>query len=112
MQAERQFRFTNVQQVAELEQVIKAYVQEAIEVEKAGLEVAYKETAQFDVPDELQTVFDEDPAFREAFQSLTPGRQRGYLLYFSGAKQSKTRISRIEKCMPQIFEGIGLHDRY
>ncbi len=111
-QADRQLRFTTVQQVAELEQVIKAYVREAIEVEKAGLEVAYKETAQFDVPDELQAVFDEDPAFREAFHALTPGRQRGYLLYFSGAKQSKTRTSRIEKCMPQIFEGIGLHDRY
>ncbi len=112
MQAERQLRFTTVQQVTELEQVIKAYVQEAIEVEQAGLEVAYRKTSEFDVPDELQAMFDEDPAFREAFQALTPGRQRGYLLHFSDAKQAKTRISRIEKCMPQIFEGIGLHDRY
>ena len=112
MQAERQLRFTTVQQVTELEQVIKAYVQEAIEVEQAGLEVAYRKTSEFDVPDELQAMFDEDPAFREAFQALTPGRQRGYLLHFSGAKQAKTRTSRIEKCMPQIFEGIGLHDRY
>ncbi|MFZ1400707.1 MAG: YdeI/OmpD-associated family protein [Candidatus Promineifilaceae bacterium] len=112
MQAERQLRFTTVQQVAELEQVIKAYVQEAIEVEKAGLQVEYKKTAEYDVPDELQEMFDEDFAFREAFEALTPGRQRGYLYYFSSAKQSKTRTSRIEKCMPQIFEGIGLHDRY
>ena len=112
MQAERQLRFTTVQHVTELEQVIKAYVQEAIEVEQAGLEVAYRKTSEFDVPDELQAMFDEDPAFREAFQALTPGRQRGYLLHFSGAKQAKTRTSRIEKCMPQIFEGIGLHDRY
>ena len=112
MQAERQLRFTTVQQITELEQVIRAYVQEAIEVEQAGLEVAYRKTSEFDVPDELQAMFDEDPAFREAFQALTPGRQRGYLLHFSDAKQAKTRISRIEKCMPQIFEGIGLHDRY
>ncbi|WP_420631611.1 YdeI/OmpD-associated family protein [Candidatus Leptofilum sp.] len=112
MQAERQLRFTTVQQVVELESVIKAYVQEAIEVEKTGLEVEYKKTSEFNMPDELQTIFDEDPAFREAFEALTPGRQRGYLLHFSKAKQSKTRTSRIEKCMPQIFEGIGLHDRY
>ncbi|MCB8981511.1 MAG: YdeI/OmpD-associated family protein [Ardenticatenaceae bacterium] len=112
MQAERQLRFTTVQHVVELEPVIKEYVQEAIEVEKAGLAVEYKKTSDFDVPDELQTMFDEDIAFREAFDALTPGRQRGYLHYFSSAKQSQTRIARIEKCMPQIFEGIGLHDRY
>ncbi|MCA9899532.1 MAG: YdeI/OmpD-associated family protein [Ardenticatenaceae bacterium] len=112
MQAERQLRFTTVQQVAELELVIKEYVQEAIEVEKAGLQVEYKKTSDYEVPDELQAMFDEDYAFREAFEALTPGRQRGYLYYFSSAKQSKTRTSRIEKCMPQIFEGIGLHDRY
>jgi uncharacterized protein YdeI (YjbR/CyaY-like superfamily) len=112
MQAERQLRFTTVQQVVELEQVIKAYVQEAIEVEKAGLEVEYKKTSEFDVPEELEAQFDEDPAFKAAFEALTPGRQRGYLLHFSQPKQAKTRTSRIEKCTPQIFEGIGLHDRY
>lgn len=111
MQAERQFRFTNVQQVAELEPIIKVYVQEAIEVEKAGLEVEYKKTAEFDMPEELEAKFDDDPAFKAAFEALTPGRQKGYLLHFSGAKQSKTRTSRIEKCTPKIFEGKGLHDR-
>lgn len=111
-QANRQLRFTDVAQVVELESIVKAYVQEAIEVEKAGLEVEYKKTSEFDIPEELEAKFDDDPAFKAAFEALTPGRQRGYLLHFSGAKQSKTRTSRIEKCMPQIFEGIGLHDRY
>lgn len=112
MQAERQLRFTTEQQVAELESLIKAYVQEAIEVEKAGLVVEYKKSSEFDVPEELQTILDEDPAFNAAFEALTPGRQRGYLLHFAQPKQSKTRTSRIEKCMPKIFEGKGLHDRY
>ncbi len=71
-----------------------------------------KKTSEFDVPEELTAKFEEDPAFKAAFEALTPGRQRGYLLHFSGAKQSKTRTSRIEKCLPKIFEGIGLHDRY
>lgn len=110
-QADRQLRFTDVAQVVELESIVKAYVQEAIEVEKAGLEVEYKKTSEFDVPEELEAKFEEDPAFKAAFEALTPGRQRGYLLHFSGAKQSKTRTSRIEKCLPKIFEGIGLHDR-
>lgn len=110
-QAGRLIRFTDVQRIVALESVIKAYVAEAIEVEKAGLDVEYKKTSEFEVPDELVDVFDEDPQFREAFESLTPGRQRGYLLYFSGAKQSKTRVSRIEKYRQQIFEGKGMHDR-
>ncbi|MCB0037330.1 MAG: YdeI/OmpD-associated family protein, partial [Anaerolineales bacterium] len=84
---------------------------EAIEVEKAGLEVEFKKTSEFDVPEELQVKLDEDPDFKAAFEALTPGRQRGYLLYFAGAKQSKTRSARVEKYVPQILNGKGLHDR-
>lgn len=111
VQAARQMRFTSVEQVIELEPIIRATVAEAMAVEEAGLTVTFKDTAEFDMPAELQSKFDADPAFRNAFEALTPGRQRGYLLYFSGAKQSKTRTSRIEKHMPRIFEGLGLHDR-
>ena len=110
-QAARKIRFENVQQIAEMEAILKAYIHEAIEAEKAGLEVKYKETSEFIVPEELQRKLDEAPAFRAAFEALTPGRQRGYLLYFSAPKQSKTRASRIENCMPQIFDGKGLNDR-
>lgn len=110
-QAARVIRFTDVDRVLKLEAVIKAYVAEAIEVEKAGLEVAYKDTSEFDFPDELLSKFADDPAFAAAFDALTPGRQRGYLLHFSSAKQSQTRVRRIEKCMPRIFEGRGFHDR-
>jgi uncharacterized protein YdeI (YjbR/CyaY-like superfamily) len=110
-QAGRHIPFTDVQSIVELELVLKAYIQEAIEVEKAGLKVALKETRDYDFPEELQEALAEDPAFQAAFEALTPGRQRGYLLHFSGAKQSKTRLSRIEKCMPAIFEGKGLYDR-
>lgn len=110
-QSDRLIRFTNVDQVLELEAILKAYVAEAIAVEKAGLKVEYKDTSQFDFPDELLSVFEEDPAFAAAFEALTPGRQRGYLLHFSSAKQSKTRTSRIEKHMSRIFEGKGMHDR-
>ena len=94
-----------------MEATIKAYVAEAIEVEKAGLKVAFKETSDFEIPKEFQTQLDQDPALRMAFESLTPGRQRGYLLYFSGAKQSKTRSARVEKFIPKIMEGKGFHDR-
>ena len=111
IQASRQLRYTDVDTILEQEALIKAYVQEAIEIEKAGLQVKYKDTSDFDMPDELQDKFDDDPAFKRAFEALTPGRQRGYLLHFSGAKQSKTRVSRIEKCVPKIFEGKGFHDR-
>ena len=93
-----------------MEGILKAYVKEAIDIEKAGLEVNYKEISEFKVPEEFQNKLNAIPALRTAFDALTPGRQRGYLLYFSGAKQSKTRESRVEKCMPQILEGKGLDD--
>src|ERR1017187_8115763 len=111
VQAARQIRFTNVRQIAEMVPVLKAYVREAIAAEKAGLEVKYKKTSDFKIPEELQNRFDEDLAFKKAFDALTPGRQRGYILYFSGAKQSKTRESRVEKCMQQILNGKGLNDQ-
>jgi uncharacterized protein YdeI (YjbR/CyaY-like superfamily) len=103
-------RFTDVREIAKMELTIKAYVHEAIAVEKAGLEVKYKKISEFAVPEELQTRLDQLPALRKAFEALTPGRQRGYLLYLSAAKQSKTRESRVEKCMPQILKGKGLDD--
>ena len=110
VQAARQIRFTNVQEIGKLEPVLKVYIQEAIAVEKAGLEVNYKKTSQFKVPEEFRNKLDRVPALKTAFDALTPGRQRGYILYFSGAKQAKTRESRVEKCMPQIFKGKGLND--
>ncbi|MDF0718240.1 YdeI family protein [Muricauda sp. 334s03] len=111
VQSARQLRFTHVDEVRELEKVIKAYMHEAIEVEKAGLEVKMKQTSEFDMPDELQGKLDEDEEFKTAFYALTPGRQRGYMLYVSQAKQSKTRLSRIEKSIPKIFEGKGHNER-
>ncbi len=110
VQAARQLRFTNVREITKMAPTIKAYVKEAMEVEKAGLEVQYKKTSEFKVPEELQNRFAEDLSFKKAFDALTPGRQRGYLLYFSAAKQSKTRESRIEKYMPKILERKGLLD--
>jgi uncharacterized protein YdeI (YjbR/CyaY-like superfamily) len=110
VQAGRQIRFTNVREIVEMETILKAYIHEAIQVEKAGLKVNLKKTTEFTVPEELQNKFDEIPALKTAFDALTPGRQRGYILYFSAPKQSKTRDSRIEKCMKQIFNGKGLHD--
>ena len=110
VQAARQLRFTGSSEIRDLEPTIRAYVYEAIEVEKAGLEVKKKKTAEFDVPEELTLEFRKDPDFETAFKSLTPGRQRGYLLYFSGAKQAKTREARIEKYRQAIFEGKGLND--
>jgi uncharacterized protein YdeI (YjbR/CyaY-like superfamily) len=112
VQAARQLRFTNVREIVETEPILKAYVHEAVEVEKAGLEVNYKKTSEFAVPAELQTKLDTTPALRKAFEALTPGRQRAYLLYFAAPKQSKTRESRIEKCTPQILKGQGLNDDY
>jgi uncharacterized protein YdeI (YjbR/CyaY-like superfamily) len=112
VQAARQIRFTNVREIVEMEPILKAYVHEAIEVEKAGLEVNYKKTSEFTVPEELQNKLDEIPALKQAFEALTPGRQRAYILYFSAPKQSKTRDSRIEKCMQQILNGQGLDDDY
>jgi uncharacterized protein YdeI (YjbR/CyaY-like superfamily) len=110
VQAARQIRFTNVREIVEKETILKAYIHEAIEVEKAGLEVSYKKTSEFKMPEEFQNKLDEDPALKSAFKALTPGRQRGYILYFSAAKQSKTREARVEKCMPQILKGKGLDD--
>jgi uncharacterized protein YdeI (YjbR/CyaY-like superfamily) len=107
----RQIRFTNVQQVMEMESTLRAYIHEAIEVEKAGLKVDFKKKPE-PIPEELQSKFNEHPALKKAFYELTPGRQRGYILHFSQPKQSKTRASRIEKCMDKIFNGEGLHDRY
>jgi uncharacterized protein YdeI (YjbR/CyaY-like superfamily) len=112
VQAARQIRFTNVPEIAEMEPIVKAYIREAIEVEKAGLEVNYKNTSEFAVPEELQTKLDAIPDLKKAFEALTPGRRRAYLLYFAAPKQSKTRESRIEKCMPQILKGQGLNDDY
>ncbi|WP_066307073.1 YdeI family protein [Bacillus sp. FJAT-29814] len=109
-QAQRQIRFTDVQEIAGMEPIIKDYIYEAIEVEKAGLEVSLKTTAEYKIPNELQTKFDEIPALKTAFEALTPGRQRAYILYFSQPKQSKTRESRIEKYMQQILDGKGLND--
>ncbi|TYS75697.1 hypothetical protein FZC85_09885 [Rossellomorea aquimaris] len=110
VQAARQIRFTNVQEIIEMKPILKAYIQEAIEVEKAGLQVELKKTEEYTIPEELQTKFDEVPALKTAFEELTPGRQRAYILYFSKAKQSKTRASRIEKYMEHILEGKGLND--
>ncbi|MFS2172290.1 YdeI/OmpD-associated family protein [Priestia megaterium] len=110
VQGARQIRFTNVQEIAEKEAVLKAYIYEAIEVEKAGLKVKAKKPEELIIPEELQHKFDEIPALKDAFTTLTPGRQRAYILYFSAAKQSKTRESRVEKCIPNILNGKGLND--
>jgi uncharacterized protein YdeI (YjbR/CyaY-like superfamily) len=110
-QSGRQIRFTSVEQIVEMEPIIRDYISEAIENEKAGLQVEQKKTEDYPVPDELQAKLDELPDFRAAFEALTPGRQRGYLVYFAAAKQSKTRAARIEKLVPQIMAGKGLLDR-
>ncbi|MCY7779703.1 YdeI/OmpD-associated family protein [Bacillus haynesii] len=110
VQAARQIRFTNVQEIAEMETILKAYINEAIEVEKAGLQVNFKKAEEYTIPEELQKKFAEIPALKTAFEELTPGRQRAYILYFSKPKQSKTRESRIEKYTQQILDGKGLND--
>jgi uncharacterized protein YdeI (YjbR/CyaY-like superfamily) len=111
VQAGRQIRFTNVREIVEMETILKAYINEAIEVEKAGLKVNFKKTTEFITPEEFQNKLDEIPALKTAFDALTPGRQRAYILYFSAPKQSKTRESRVEKCMQQILNGKGLNDQ-
>jgi len=108
-QAARQMRFTDVREIVRMKTILKAYLHEAIEAEKAGLKVEFKKNPE-PIPEELQNKLDEISAFKTAFKALTPGRQRGYILYFSAAKQSKTRESRVEKCMPQILKGKGLND--
>lgn len=110
VQAARQARFTNSLEITELEPVVKAYIFEAIEVEKAGLKVELKKTREYPVSQEFQTKLDTIPALKTAFEALTPGRQRGYLLYFSQAKQAKTREARVEKYISQIMNGKGLED--
>jgi uncharacterized protein YdeI (YjbR/CyaY-like superfamily) len=110
MQAGRWIKFTSLREIVKLATVLKDYIREAIEVEKAGLKVDYKKTSEFKIPVELKNKFAEIPALKTAFNTLTPGRQRAYLLYFSAAKQSKTRESRIEKWLPQILKGKGLND--
>jgi uncharacterized protein YdeI (YjbR/CyaY-like superfamily) len=110
VQAARHIRFTNPKEIVKLEPIIKAYIHEAIEIEKTGLKVPLKKTAEFDVPEEFQHKLTEIPALKKAFEALTPGRQRAYLFHFAQPKQSKTRESRIERSIPQIFEGKGLND--
>ena len=110
VQAARQIRFTSLLQIIEMEHILKAYINEAIEVEKAGLKVELKKTAEFNMPTEFQYKLDTIPALKTAFEALTPGRQRAYMLHFSAPKQSKTRESRIEKYIPQILNGKGLDD--
>ena len=110
VQAARQVRFTDAAQINDLEDILRQYMFEAVEIEESGAKVEMKKTREFEMAEEFQEKLDHDPALQEAFEALTPGRQRAYLLYFSSAKQSKTRESRIEKCIPQIFEGKGLND--
>jgi uncharacterized protein YdeI (YjbR/CyaY-like superfamily) len=110
VQSARQIRFTSASQITKMKAVLKDYIREAIAVEKSGVEVEKKKTTEFAVPEEFQNRLDEMPELKTAFEALTPGRQRAYLLHFAAAKQSKTREARIDKCVPQIFEGKGLSD--
>ncbi|HEX7747725.1 MAG TPA: YdeI/OmpD-associated family protein [Bordetella sp.] len=110
VQSARQLRFAGLPEIVNAEALIASYVAEAVEVEKSGRKVQRKETAQFDVPEELLQRLDEDPAFKTAFEALTPGRQRGYLLHFASAKQARTRSARIEKAADRILAGKGLDD--
>jgi uncharacterized protein YdeI (YjbR/CyaY-like superfamily) len=110
VQAARQIRFTNVKEIAKMESILKAYIYEAIEVEKAGLKVKLKKTSDFNIPEEFQNKLYKNAALKKAFNALTPGRQRAYLFHFSQPKQSKTREARIEKCMQDILDGKGLND--
>lgn len=110
VQAARQIRFTNVREITKLKAVLKSYIHEAIELEKAGKKVVLKKTTEFDIPEEFQVRLDKSATLKKAFLALTPGRQRAYLLYFSGAKQAKTREARVEKCLKQILKGKGLDD--
>ena len=110
VQAARQIRFTNTREIVKMERILKTYIYEAIEVEKAGLKVNFKKNTEFTIPEEFQKKLDESPPLKTAFDALTPGRRRAYLLYFSAPKQSKTRESRVKKYMPQIRKGKGLND--
>ena len=110
VQSARQTRFTNVREIVKMEKILKAYVYEAIEVERAGLKVKLKKTSEFKTPEEFQKRLDKSTALKKAFDALTPGRQRAYIFYFSQAKQSKTREARVEKYIKQILSGKGLDD--
>eukprot|EP01136_Pigoraptor_vietnamica_P026218 Opistho-1_new@81038 len=110
VQDRRQIRFTSLQQIMQQEEAIAAYLKDAIEIEKAGLKVVLKQTAEFNMPEEFSQLLNEMPNLKKAFEALTPGRQRGYLLYFDGAKQAKTREARIEKYVSKILDGKGLDD--
>jgi len=110
VQSARQIRFNNVKDIVSMESILKSYVYQAIEVEQSGMKVNYKKTSDFTIPEEFQTKLDKIPALKNAFDALTPGRQRAYLFYFAQAKQSKTRESRVRKYIPQILKGKGLDD--
>ncbi|HEX3080116.1 MAG TPA: YdeI/OmpD-associated family protein [Puia sp.] len=110
VQVPRQMRFTSAREIARMKSIIKAYIFEAIEVEKSGMKPKLKKTAEYNIPEEFQKKLDKTPALKSAFKALTPGRQRGYLLYFSAPKQSETRRSRVEKSVKQILDGKGLND--
>lgn len=109
-QSARQIRFTSVQEIVRMKPTLKAYIQEAIDIEKSGAKVKLKKTADYKVPDELQAKMNELPALKKAFAALTPGRQRGYIFHFSQPKKSETRAARVEKSIPQILQGKGLND--
>ncbi len=110
VQSARHIRFTDVKEIVQQKNILKAYIYEAIEVEKAGLKVKLKKTADYAVPEEFQTLLNKKPSLKKAFEALTPGRQRAYLFYFGQAKQSKTREARVEKYIPKILDGLGLED--
>jgi len=110
-QSTRWIKFTSVREVVEMKTILKAYIREAIEVERSGLKLKLRKTSDLKFPDELQTMLDEFPDFKAAFETLTPGRQRAYIYHISGAKQSKTRETRVLNCMPQIMKGKGLLDQ-
>jgi uncharacterized protein YdeI (YjbR/CyaY-like superfamily) len=109
-QSGRQTRFRTIDEIDRLQATIKAYIYQAIEVEKAGLKVDYKSVPEFDIPEEFETILNGNATLKNAFSSLTPGRQKGYLLHFAGSKQSKTRTARIEKYIPRILSGKGIND--
>jgi uncharacterized protein YdeI (YjbR/CyaY-like superfamily) len=110
VQSARQIRFTNIKEIVKMEKILKAYVYEAIEVERAGLKVKLKKTSDYKIPEEFQKKLNKNKALKTAFEKLTPGRQRAYIFYFSQAKQAKTREERVEKYMKQILNGKGLDD--
>jgi uncharacterized protein YdeI (YjbR/CyaY-like superfamily) len=112
VQSARQIRFTNLREITGTKSVLKAYIKEAIEIEKKGLKVPQKKTSEYKVPEELQSALEDSPRLKKAFEALTPGRQRGYILFFSQPKQSATRVSRIEKYTPHILAGKGYQDDY